>query len=33
MAYVKVTARANKTCKRGTRHLKGRKGCWRKNKR
>jgi hypothetical protein len=33
MAMVKVKARANGLCKRGSRRVKGRKGCWRKGKR
>lgn len=33
MAMVKVSARVNGRCKRGSRHMKGRKGCWRKGKR
>lgn len=32
MAYIKVKARMNGACKRGTRHLKGRRGCFRKSK-
>lgn len=29
---VKVTARVNGRCKKGSRHVKGRKGCFRKGK-
>jgi hypothetical protein len=32
MAMVKVKARLNGTCKVGSRHMKGRKGCFRKGK-
>lgn len=28
MAMVKIKARLNGRCKRGSRHMKGRKGCW-----
>lgn len=30
---VKVKARVNGTCKKGSKHRKGRKGCWRGSKR
>ena len=30
MALVKVKARVNGQCMRGTRHVKGRKGCFKK---
>jgi hypothetical protein len=30
---VKVAARVNGRCKKGSRHVKGRKGCFRKGKR
>ena len=33
MAMVKVKAKVNGHCRVGTRHMKGRKGCWRKGKR
>lgn len=33
MALVKVKAKASGGCKRGSRHVKGRKGCFRKGKR
>lgn len=33
MAYIKVSARKNGRCKIGSRHVKGRKGCYRANKR
>jgi hypothetical protein len=29
MAMVKVKAKANGHCKRGSRHRSGKKGCWR----
>jgi hypothetical protein len=32
MALVKVAARKNGHCKKGSRRMKGRKGCWRKPK-
>lgn len=31
MAYVKVSARVNGRCKPRSRHIKGRKGCYRAN--
>lgn len=31
MALVKVRARVNGRCKRGSRHVKGRKGCFKAN--
>jgi hypothetical protein len=33
MAMVRVKAKASGLCKRGSRHMKGRKGCWRPGKR
>lgn len=33
MAMVRVKATAKGLCKRGSRHMKGRKGCYRKGKR
>lgn len=32
MALIKVAAKVNGGCKRGSRHVKGRKGCWRPSK-
>ena len=32
MASIKVKAKLNGQCKRGSRHMKGRKGCYRKGK-
>jgi hypothetical protein len=33
MALVKVRAKVDGHCRRGSRHVKGRKGCFRKGKR
>jgi hypothetical protein len=32
MALIKVKARIKGGCRRGSRHVKGRKGCWRASK-
>ncbi len=32
MALVRVKARVNGRCNRGSRHVKGRSGCWRPSK-
>lgn len=33
MAMVRVSAKANGACRKGSKHKKGRKGCWRPSKR